>query len=402
MATKFAVGFLLTKLFALFLGPTGLAMLGNLKNFTQLLSSYGVLGMQNGIIRFTAEWKQNPKKITSLIGTLNSIFIISSLSGGLLIYFFSETLALHILNDISYQFLFKVVAVIFPMHSFHMMYYSVFQGIGNYKRIVGQDIAMNLIKIVIASILVFYFDLIGALLAIVVVPAFYLILSIWNISKTFEILKLTWSKIVAKNLAIYTLMSLFSSIAIPVVYIIIRNKITATLGSNQAGYWEAVNQFSFFYFMALQSLMLMYVLPKIASNQDVSFFKKQLRDYFVKLFPLFLVFLIILFLLRDFAIRILFTEEFLPVRDLMFWQFMGDVFRAFSLVLVAYIHARRLIKYYVLIDLILSLSLLYFTFRFIDQFGLVGVVRAHFLSYVIYFVSIIFLMRKVLFKHKHD
>ena len=47
-AIKFLVGFVLTKLFAFFLGPSGLGVLGNLKNFNQLLASLGSLGMQRG------------------------------------------------------------------------------------------------------------------------------------------------------------------------------------------------------------------------------------------------------------------------------------------------------------------------------------------------------------------
>ena len=87
LAVKLIVGFVLTKLFALFLGPSGIALLGNLKNFTQLLHSYGTLGMQSGIIRFASEWKSHPKKIASLVGTLNIIFTISALIGGSFIFF---------------------------------------------------------------------------------------------------------------------------------------------------------------------------------------------------------------------------------------------------------------------------------------------------------------------------
>jgi PST family polysaccharide transporter len=394
---KFFVGFVLTKLFALFLGPSGLALLGNLKNFTQLLHSYGTLGMQSGIIRFASEWKSQPKKIAGLVGTLNIIFTISALIGGSFIFFFSNALSLAIFQNTSFDYIFKIIAVILPLQGFHLMYYSILQGLGNYKRVVWQAVLMDLIKVVLTSILVLKYDLVGALIAMVVVPVFYFLLSVWNITITLKIFRYSWSKGVAKNLALYTMMSLFSSIAIPIVYIVIRNKITTDLGVNNAGYWEAANQFSFFYFMVLNSIILMYVLPKISENQKVSFFRKQISEYFLKLIPVFVVGLVLLYLFRDIAIWILFDDSFRPVSELMLWQLLGDVFRAASLVLVAYIHAHRLIAHYITIDLILSFSLILFSFFFIEQFGLIGAVKAHFVSYLIYFVAIVFLLRKTVF-----
>ena len=397
LAVKFLVGFVLTKLFALFLGPSGLALLGNLKNFTQLLHSYGTLGMQSGIIRFASEWKSQPKKIANLVGTLNIIFTISALIGGSFIFFFSSALSLTIFQNTSFDYIFKIIAVILPLQGFHLMYYSILQGLGNYKRVVWQAVLMDLIKVSLTSILVLKYDLVGALIAMVVVPVFYFLLSVWNTAITLKIFRYNWSKAVAKNLALYAMMSLFSSIAIPIVYIVIRNKITTDLGVDNAGYWEAANQFSFFYFMVLNSIIMMYVLPKISENQKVSFFRKQASEYFLKLIPVFVVGLVLLFLFRDIAIWILFDDSFRPVSELMLWQLLGDVFRAASLVLVAYIHAHRLITHYITIDLVLSFSLILFSFFFIEQFGLIGAVRAHFVSYLIYFVAIVFLLRKTLF-----
>ena len=397
LAVKFLVGFVLTKLFALFLGPSGLALLGNLKNFTQLLHSYGTLGMQSGIIRFASEWKSQPKKIANLVGTLNIIFTISALIGGSFIFFFSSALSLTIFQNTSFDYIFKIIAVILPLQGFHLMYYSILQGLGNYKRVVWQAVLMDLIKVALTSILVLKYDLVGALIAMVVAPVFYFLLSVWNTAITLKIFRYNWSKAVAKNLALYAMMSLFSSIAIPIVYIVIRNKITTDLGVDNAGYWEAANQFSFFYFMVLNSIIMMYVLPKISENQKVSFFRKQASEYFLRLIPVFVVGLVLLFLFRDIAIWILFDDSFRPVSELMLWQLLGDVFRAASLVLVAYIHAHRLITHYITIDLVLSFSLILFSFFFIEQFGLIGAVKAHFVSYLIYFVAIVFLLRKTLF-----
>ena len=396
-AIKFFVGFALTKLFAFFLGPSGLGVLGNLKNFTQLLSSFGSLGMQRGIIRFSSEWENQSQKMAALVGTLHVIFGVSTLMGGILLFLFSKSLSMMIFQGYDYVFLFKIAAVVLPMHGFHLLYFSLLQGLGNYKRVVGVEIAMSFTNLLVTAYLVYHFNLTGALIAVVTIPLLYFGLTFWKLSKFLKLFRFSWSTGIAKNLGLYTWMSLFSSLAIPLVYIMIRNRITLTLGADQAGYWEAVNQFSFFYFMILQSLILMYVLPNITANTSLSFYRNQVGGYFRKLMPLFLLFLVGLYFLRDVAIWLMLSDDFFPVRDLMGWRLMGDFFRASTLVLVAFFHARRKITSYIMIDLILSVSLLFLSYDFLDRFGLIGAVQAHFASYVLYFFTALFLLRKVLF-----
>lgn len=401
-AIKFVVGFALTKLFAFFLGPSGLGVLGNLKNFTQLLASLGSLGMQRGIIRFSSEWKNHTQKMAALVGTLHVIFGVSTLLGGGLLFFFSETLSMLVFQGHSYAYLFKIAGAVLPMHGFHLMYFSLLQGLGDYRKVVSVEIAMNLINLSLTTYLVYHFNLTGALVAVVTIPLLYFGLTSWRLRKSLTLFRFGWSLEVAKNLGLYTWMSLFSSIAIPLVYIMIRNRISRTLGTDEAGYWEAVNQFSFFYFMILQSLILMYVLPNITANKELRFYREQVGDYFKKLIPVFLIFLVVLYLLRDVAIWLMLSDDFFPVRDLMGWQLMGDFFRAATLVLVAFFHARRMIASYILIDLVLSASLLLLSYNFLDRFGLIGAVQAHFISYVLYFFTALFLLRKVLFYSNYE
>ena len=73
------------------------------------------------------------------------------------------------------------------------MYYSILQGLGNYKRVVWQAVLMDLIKVALTSILVLKYDLVGALIAMVVAPVFYFLLSVWNTAITLKILRYNWS-----------------------------------------------------------------------------------------------------------------------------------------------------------------------------------------------------------------
>ena len=52
---RLITGFLSSKVIAYFVGPSGMALMGNLRSFTSLLESVGTLGIQNGVLQNVAK-----------------------------------------------------------------------------------------------------------------------------------------------------------------------------------------------------------------------------------------------------------------------------------------------------------------------------------------------------------
>jgi PST family polysaccharide transporter len=387
----------LTKLFALFLGPSGIAVLGNMKSVMQILISSSSFGMQQGIIRFTSEFKEQRVAFQKLLGTAHIAYGLIALFIAVVLFSFSDYFAAAILQDNKYAWLFQILAIIVPFQGFHMLYFSILQGLDNYKKVVWVELIMIFCNLILVSLSTFKFGLTGALFAVACIPVFYFFISISFLKSDIPYFKIAWSRSTAKNLFLYALMTLFSGISFPLLFILIRNHISSVLGMNEVGYWEAVNQFSFFYFILLNSIMLMYVLPKITAQTDDVFYRSQVIEYFKKIMPLFGVFLVSLFLLRKYAILILLSPEFTSIETLFGWQLLGDFFRALTLILSIYFHARRMAVPYIIIDALLFILLLTLTTVFVESFGLLGAVKAHFISYFIYFAVTAFWLRKILF-----
>ena len=388
---------MLTKLFALFLGPSGIAVLGNMKSVMQILISSSSFGMQQGIIRFTSEFKEQRVAFQKLLGTAHIAYGLIALFIAVVLFSFSDYFAAVILQDNKYAWLFQILAIIVPFQGFHMLYFSILQGLDNYKKVVWVELIMIFCNLIFVSLSTFKFGLTGALFAVACIPVFYFFISISFLKSDIPNFKIAWSRSTAKNLFLYALMTLFSGIAFPLLFILIRNHISSVLGMNEVGYWEAVNQFSFFYFILLNSIMLMYVLPKITAQTDDVFYRSQVIEYFKKIMPLFAVFLVALFLLRKYAILILLSPEFTSIETLFAWQLLGDFFRALTLILSIYFHARRMAVPYIIIDALLFVLLLTLTTVFVESYGLLGAVKAHFISYFIYFAVTTFWLRKILF-----
>lgn len=388
---------MLTKLFAILLGPSGIAVLGNMKSVMQILMSSASFGMQRGIIRFTSEFREQRHAFQKLLGTLHIIYGSIALVIAVVLFFLSDYLANVILQDDKYAWLFQILAIIVPFQGFHVLYFSILQGLDNYKKVVWVELVMIFCNLIFVGVSTFKFGLTGALFSVACMPVFYFFVSVVFLKSDIPNFKIAWSSSTAKNLFLYALMTLFSGIAFPLLFILIRNHISSVLGIDEVGYWEAVNQFSFFYFILLNSVMLMYVLPKITAQTDNVFYRSQVVEYVKKIMPLFAVFLIVLFLLRKYAILVLLSPEFTSIETLFGWQLMGDFFRAMTLIFSIYFHARRLAVPYITIDALLIVLLFTLTTVFVDSYGLIGAVKAHFISYFIYFIVTVFWLRKTLF-----
>ena len=353
--------------------------------------------MQQGIIRFTSEFKEQRVAFQKLLGTAHIAYGLIALFIAVVLFSFSDYFAAVILQDNKYAWLFQILAIIVPFQGFHMLYFSILQGLDNYKKVVSVELIMIFCNLIFVSLSTFKFGLTGALFAVACIPVFYFFISISFLKSDIPNFKIAWSRLTAKNLFLYALMTLFSGIAFPLLFILIRNHISSVLGMNEVGYWEAVNQFSFFYFILLNSIMLMYVLPKITAQTDDVFYRSQVIEYFKKIMPLFAVFLVALFLFRKYAILILLSPEFASIETLFGWQLLGDFFRALTLILSIYFHARRMAVPYIIIDALLFVLLLTLTSVFVESYGLLGAVKAHFISYFIYFAVTAFWLRKILF-----
>lgn len=401
VAVKFVVGFLITKVFALFLGPNGISAIGNIKNFMQLLVSVQTLGMQKGIIRYTSEYKRDSEKFKLFIGTLNRYNIIVSLLLCIILFSFSSHLAQLVFLDKQFDYVFQIVAFVIPFQGFHYLFFSLMQGLGNYQKVIFLEIAMNVVNLILTACLVYFYELTGGLIAVVLLPILYFLLSRLSFG-SFPFFQLQFSKAISKDMLLYAGMVLFSNLAFPLIYILIRNQISVVLGAESAGFWEAVNQFSYFYFLALNSIILVYVLPKISEKTSIKFYRLQVGEYYKKIMPLLAICLLGLYVFRSEAIRLILAPSFGPVEELFAWQLIGDFLRAGTLIFTVFFHARRMIAYYVVTDMVLAFMTLYLSFYFLEINGLVGVVKAHCYTYIAYFLIMVSVMVKLLFYKNNE
>ena len=63
-------GFISSKAIAYFIGPSGMALMGNLRNFTTIIENIGILGLQNGIVKTVANFHNEKEEVTQFVANV--------------------------------------------------------------------------------------------------------------------------------------------------------------------------------------------------------------------------------------------------------------------------------------------------------------------------------------------
>ena len=202
---------------------------------------------------------------------------------------------------------------------------------------------------------------------------------------------------VLNNLSPYMIMALVSSIAIPIVLIIIRNYLITEIGLKEAGYWQAMNRVSDYYLMFINSLMVLYILPRFAEINTKKEFRKEVFSFYKTIMPIFALILLVIYLSRSLLVSLLFTQDFQPVEELFGYQILGDFMRVLSMVIAYQFLAKKMFAHFIVLEIFLFVIIYFTSIYFIDLYGLKGAVMGHCLSYIMHFGIILLIFGSSLF-----
>jgi PST family polysaccharide transporter len=191
--------------------------------------------------------------------------------------------------------------------------------------------------------------------------------------------------------------TILTSISIPLVLILIRNYIIDEIGLKEAGYWQAMNRISDYYLMFVNSLLVLYVFPRLNAINDSAAFRQEVFKFYKKVMPYFAGVLLLIYLLRVPIINFLLTEEFMMSKELFGWQLIGDFIKVMAMVIALQFLTKKMFGHFIILQVFLFIILYVSSIYFIDIYGIRGAVMAHCVSYSLYFVIILLLFASSLF-----
>ena len=406
MSVRMVIAFISQKMIAVWLGPEGVAILGNVRNIIPMIESFSTLGTFNGIVKYVAAYKNDKKELHKLFSTVTFFSIIASCIAFLVLFFGADYLNKWLfLNQYQFAFVFKILAVSVPFLALNRIFNGVMNGLSAYKKYVNINLFAYASSVVFLLLAVYYKSLNGALVAIALTPVLQFSILFYFY---FKVLKryINFKNIRVKNLygntlVGFTIMSLVATFLGGFVDINLRTHLMKTFDAVDAGNWTGMTNISKQYLMFSSAIFTLYVIPKFAIIDNSKTFRKEILNIYKTLLPLFAVGMLSIYFLREWVIIIAKSKEFLGMMPLFKWQLLGDFVKIASVIVAHQFLAKKMVKVFVFTE-ILSLILFYsFAHLLTPSMGAEGVVLAHFLRYIVYYIVVIFLLRKHIFgNHK--
>ncbi|WP_127959512.1 lipid III flippase WzxE [Serratia microhaemolytica] len=387
---KIAVGLLVIKIIALAFGPSGVGLAGN---FRQLITVLGVIsgaGIFNGVTQSVARYQQQPKQLQQALGTATTLVIACSTLLALLLVIAAEPISHALFASSDYTPVVRVLAFIQLAIAYANLLLAVLKGY--------RDAAANAISVILGSLLgvaafmlsVKLGDYSGALIGLALVPAVMLlpaIVLLWlRRRRALSLLLPCWHPQQARHFAKFTLMALITATTLPLAYVMMRHLLATHYGWQQVGIWQGVSSISDAYLQFITASFTVYLLPTLARLQQKTAIVQEITRTLKFVLPLLLVVSFIIWLLRDFAIWLLFSSQFQTMRDLFAWQLLGDVLKISGYVFGYLVIAKAALRFYLLIEISQFSLLLLFSYWLIPQHGALGAAQAYMATYLVHFI----------------
>ena len=227
-------GFLTSKAIAYFIGPEGMALIGNLRNFLSSVHSFAILGLYNGVVKYVTEFKNNALELGKTISTVYYLGFIATTIVSIFCYYNADYLNQFIFGVYDYAYIFKVIALALPFYSLNMLSFSIINGFSKFKILLIINIIGQVLGLLVTLILIWQNNIDGALISVVITPSLVFLITLVGIinRKSFVLLieadKFNFGTI--KKLSTFSIMALVTAIVLPLVAIVVRNYIIETVG----------------------------------------------------------------------------------------------------------------------------------------------------------------------------
>lgn len=385
---KIIMGLVSTKLSSIYLGLQGINTLENFRNFTSISDSFSQFGLQNGIVKYSAT-SHSIKQDQKVISTIFFLLLVTSFIFIFLIILNINYVKFYIFGNQSFGFLVIAYALLSPFANLQFLLLNYLQGKQGHKFVILINSIGYVLNIILSFYLIINYHLIGAMIQLIVVPIILMIISLFIIHKKvvfFNLISIHYVNFsVIKGLLVFSLMNLVSGALTPLSFIFIRYLVQSNLSADEAGVWSSIVRISVFYMTFVSSICNLYFYPKLSKTEIFSEYKAIIAEYYRKFIPIVFLGLLLCFVLQKVVILLIYTEDFLILRDYFYLQLIADFVKSLSLIFGYLLIAKKKIWQFILFEIISLGSYCLGSYIFIEYLKLDGVYYSLIGSLMIYF-----------------
>jgi len=399
---RLVCGFISVKLTAVYLGPSGMALVAQFNNFLSLCHGVVASGLETAASRLTSEYAGDRERRIVLLHTLGKMAFVLGLGTALIVAVSSPWLAQWLLNDSGYAWVFVLGSLAILSSIANALLLAVLSARDDYVRSMTSAILATILGLIIFAPAAIRWGIVGGLFAssMVYVGSLVVTLALVHQSSLVSFADFVgrFDRGEAKRVAAFYPMLLVHAALTPLSLILVREHVSSVLNLETAGLWQACWRLSETYLLIIMSMVSTQFMVRLGRvvNHPVQLRHELLRTLGVAVGGT-LAIAIVVYILRQWIVRILFTSAFAPVADLMPFQLLGDVVKmagwTMGFALVATLRSR----WYIAIEIIVPLVFVLATRAFGGSMGVSGVTIAYAISALVQVLMSTTALRDILF-----
>ncbi|KZQ41327.1 hypothetical protein A3N57_23180 [Enterobacter cloacae subsp. dissolvens] len=386
---KMLSGFVIGKVVAIYTGPSGIAMIGQLQSVISILSGVVNAPVGNGVVRYTAKnhengtvhcapwWRASTKVSITLYLFIACLTIV-----------FSKYLSFYFFSNEEYSWLIILACSVLPLSVANTILASILNGQQNYRQYIVSGMISVIVSTLFLILMTVCYSLKGALISVSLNTSIAgFVLMIYCKRKDWFIYKNFFGKVSreeTRGILNYSLMAFTSALSFPVALLIARKIMISETGWQDAGQWQAVWKISEAYLAVMTIALSTYFMPKLSSINESLAIKKEVNRLILVIVPFTAVMALLIYLFRDVGISLLFTNEFYEARNLFMYQLIGDVVKIASFVYAYPMLAQGRIKLFISSEVFFAVTFIILVDYFVKKIGIQGANIAYMINYFVY------------------
>ena len=123
--SRSVLGFVSQKIVAVYLGPNGIALLGNLRNALNLFGFVSTIGIDQGVLKYQSEFEDKPNELKKLYESSLAYSIIGSIVIFLVLFFGATYWSNYLFKTPEYNYLFVILAFTLPFTALYNLCFAI-------------------------------------------------------------------------------------------------------------------------------------------------------------------------------------------------------------------------------------------------------------------------------------
>jgi PST family polysaccharide transporter len=397
---KTLAGIVTTKIMAVYIGPAGIALLGNFNNVTGMMTTFANGAISNGVTKYISEYETDDEKQNVTVHALK-ISLLCSIVIGLAVLAFHRQLAIFTFGDTRYAYAYTIFGFSILLFGLNALVSSVLNGYRYIQYLVASGIVGSIVSVVLAFFVTMRFGIAGALLNSAIAQVFIFLINLLFIRKLKLFQVRSWANPVNRELAWklfkFALMSLTSTLLVPTTTLLIRKYIMTHFSVAEAGYVQGIWSISGAYLMVITTTLSVYFLPTLSGIKNDGDLRNEIFNGYRFILPGAILGGSLVYFLRDWIIQILYSPSFIPMRHYFAFQIMGDSLKIASWILAFLMIAKAMTRIFIITEIVFSLSYLGLAILMMRLYGSIGVTYAYSINYLLYLIMMVIIFRKLIF-----